>query len=60
MKGDKGSRGLKPQELLKNLNGLPFTKTENHTEEIQCTIQERYLSPNSHLFNKYNKNFQLT
>jgi hypothetical protein len=33
--GDKGSPYLKPRELLKKLDGLPFTKTEKRTEEIQ-------------------------
>jgi hypothetical protein len=53
-KGDKGSPYLKPQELLKNPEGLSFTKTEKCTEEIQNSIQECHFSPKPHLLNKYN------
>jgi hypothetical protein len=33
---------------------------ENCTVEIKCAIQTHHLSPKPHLFNKYNKNSQLT
>jgi hypothetical protein len=45
-KGEKGSSCLNPRELQKNLDGLPFTKTEKRTDEIQCAIQERDFSSN--------------
>jgi hypothetical protein len=49
-KGDKGSPCLKPRELLKKPNRLPFTRTKKHTEEIQC--QERHFPLKPHLINK--------
>jgi len=51
-KGDKGSSCPKSWELLKHQNEWPFTKTEKRIKEIQSAIQERYLSPKPHLFNK--------
>jgi len=58
--GDKGSPCLKPRELLKNPDGLSFTKIEKRIKKIQCAIQERHFSPKPHLLNKYNKNSQST
>jgi hypothetical protein len=58
--GDKGSPCFKLQELLNDLDGLPFTKTEMGTKKIQCTIQEHHFPPKLHLLNKYNKNSRST
>jgi len=49
---DKWSPYLKPRKIIKKPDGLPFTKREKNTEEIQCAIQERNFSPKPHLLNK--------
>jgi hypothetical protein len=43
-RGDRGSPCLSPLELLKKPDGEPLTKTEKHTEEMQCEIQETHFS----------------
>jgi hypothetical protein len=58
-KGDKGSSCLKPREIMKKVEGGPFTKTEMRTEEIQYAIQFHF-SPKPHLFIKHSKNSQFT
>jgi hypothetical protein len=59
-KDDKESHCLKPRELLKKLDGLPFTKMEKCTEEIECAIQEHNFSPKPHILSKKSKKSQLT
>jgi hypothetical protein len=58
-RGERGSPCLSPLELLKKPADELLTKTEKHTEETQCDILETHFSPKLHLFNMYNKNFQL-
>jgi hypothetical protein len=52
IRGDNGSPGRKPCELLKKLEGDPFIKMENRTVDIQNAIQAHHFSPKPFLFNK--------
>lgn len=59
-KGDKGTLFLKPCEPLKKPAGVPFTKREKCTKEIQCFIQLHNFFPKPHLLSIYNEISQFT